>query len=422
MTESEDISALEAVIDEIDELIVDDELEQAQEALNDALEEYGDVEELLLLRAEIALDAEDYEVCIAAVDDALKRVDSDEGRGQLLELRGYAQFYLDRLEAARSSFNEAIRTSGASWTALLGRAMVHEELLYFRAVMLDLERAIAMDDQEAQPFAIRGSIYLRRGQLSQAEDELSHALSLDPDDEESRLSLARLQATSQKTSAAIETLEPLVEEGRDPELMLPALLLRSQLSLTLGSTEAAEEDAQRAVDLAPDRPWGHLQLAASRLTAMRPGDAIAALKEAESTVDDIQQIPDAFALRASAYDQLEKPQKAKQMRDKAEGAARLPGVVYGDWLNPARNVPLNPNKPIDVRTLMEQIFDDPSQAPPGYEKALREVIDRVPSMIEENPEANKIRIQLPEVEGAEEAPNSLVLQVTRPKEQAGSQE
>lgn len=404
---------LDEAIETIDDRLVEGEFEAADQAVDEAIETFGDEEELLILRAEVALEAERYRECVLAVDDAVQRVDSDAANAQLLELRGYAQFYGDELDSARRSFNESIRTGGASWTALLGRAMVHEEMLYFRAAELDLDRAIAMDDQEAQPFAIRGSLHLRRGDLDEAEQDLAHALSLDPDDEESRLSLARLQAVARKTSAAIETLEPLVEQGRDPELVMPAALLRSQLSLTLGSVEVGTEDAESAIDAAPDAPWGYLQLAACRLTAMKPGDAIAAVKEAESRVDEARQIPDAFALRASAYNQLDKPEKAQKMRDRAEGAARLPDIVYGEWLNPARNVPINPNKPIDARTLMGQLFDDPAEAPAGYEKALQDVVDRIPELIEENPESDKIQIRLPDIEGAEEAPKNLVLQVNQ---------
>ena len=416
-----DRSELEAVLDDIDEMLMEGQFDEAEAAIDEAIAEYGDVDDLLILRAESALEAEEYEECIFAVDDALEKVEDELTRGRLLESRGYAKFYVDQLDEARRAFNESVRLAGASWTALLGRAMVHEELLYFRAALLDLDRAIEMDDQEAQPFAIRGSIYLRQGQLEEAEGDLAHAISLDPHDEESRLNLARIQAIGRRTSAAIETLEPLVEHGEDRDFVMPAALLRSQLSLTLGSTDAGCEDAQRAIEVAPDEPWGHLQLAACRLTAMQPGEAVAALKEAESKVDDVDQIPDALALRASAYDQLEKPEKAAQMRDRAQGIARLPAVVYGEWLNPAQNLPINPNKPVDARTIMSQIFGDPEQAPEGYEEALRAVIDRIPQMIAENPEANQIRIRLPEVEGAEEAPNSLVLQVNRPKSTGGAE-
>ncbi len=406
---------IDEALEAVDELILEGQFEEADEALEAAIEAHGEHEALLMMRAELALEAEDYDECIAATDHALEHsaIEDDDTRGQLLELKGYAQFCVDDSESARQTFNEAIRLEGGRWEALLGRAMVHEELHYDRAAMLDLDRAIALDDQEAQPFSIRGQIRLRHGQLEEAEKDLGHAIEMDSQDEESRLNLARLQATAQKTSAAIETLEALVDDGGDPEYVMPGALLRSQLSLTLGSTDAAMEDAEVAVQAAPDEPWGHLQIAACKLTAMRPGEAIEAIKQAESKVDDPAQVPDAYALRASAYDQLDKPEKAKSMREKAEGTARLPAIVYGDWLNPARNVPINPNNPIDARTIMEQLFDDPSQAPEGYEQALRKAIDRIPQMVAENPGAERLRLQLPQIEGSQETPKSLVIEVNQ---------
>ncbi len=413
---------IDDTLDAIDDLIVEGHIEEADEAVEAAIDEHGQIDELLVMRAEVALEAEDYQVCIAAVEDALDAVEGDDLRGQLLELKGYALFYADDLDEARQTFNEAIRAADPSWTAILGRAMVHEEMLYDRAAMLDLDRAIAMDDQEAEPFSIRGMIRLRNGQLDEARKDLAHAANMDPHDEQARLNLARLQAVAGHTSEAIETLEPLVDYGEDPEMVMPAALLRSQLSLTLGSAEAAGEDAQKAIDAAPDEPWGHLQLAACRISAMDGGEAIAAIKEAESKVDDIDEIPDAYALRASAYEQLEKFDKAEQMRNQAQGTAKLPGVVYGQWLNPAENVPINPDKPIDARMLMEQIFADPSQAPDGYEEQLQQIINSVPERIADNPDAEKLRIPLPEIPGSEEAPKSLVVQVTRAmKQEAGEQ-
>ncbi len=413
---------VDEAVDGIDELIAQGEFEEADEALEGAIERFGEVEELLVLRAELALEAEEYGECVAAAEYALNNGEEydDEVRGQLLELKGYAQFCLDDSEEARKSFNEAIRVGGGRWEALLGRAMVHEDLFYDRAALLDLDRAIAVDDQEAQPFAIRGNIRLRSGNLEEAEKDLEHAVDIDPDDEESRLSLARVQATARKTSAAMETLEPLVEGGEDPAYVMPAALLRSQLSLTLGSTDAAREDAEVAIEAAADEPWGYLQLAACELTAMRPGDAISASKKAEATVDDVSQIPDIYALRASAYDQLEKADKAKQMRQKAEGTARLPAVVYGEILNPAQNVPINPDKPIDARTLMEQIFEDPSQAPEGYEEALRQAIARIPELIQQNPGAERLRLNLPQIPGSQEAPKSLVIEVNQRTKSGGA--
>ncbi|MFU8802406.1 MAG: tetratricopeptide repeat protein [Bradymonadaceae bacterium] len=410
------MSTLEA----IEELVVEGELDEAEERLDEAMETFGEEPRLLVLRAEIALDAEDFEECLVATRHALKNeaLNGEEAapeRARLLALEAYANFYLDKVEEARVLFNEAVRADGTSWTAILGRAMVHEHKGYLRATLLDVDRAIELDDQESQPFAIRASVYLRSGALEEAERDFGSAVELDPADEEARLQLARLQALDRRTAAAIETLEPLVEEGEDPEFVIPAALLRSQLSLTLGSYEAAGEDAQKAIDLDPDLPWGYLQLAACHLTAMNAGKALETLKEAAARVNNERDLPDLFALRASAYDQLEKTEKARELREAAEGWARLPSFVYGEILNPAQNVPINPNKPVDVRSLLTDLFGDPALAPEGYERAIREVVDRIPELVAQNPGVGRIQIELPQVEGMEGPPRTLVLQVNNPK-------
>lgn len=397
-------------VEEIEDLLEEGDLEAAETAIDSAIDTLGPVNELLLLRAEVALEQEEFALCIAGIDGALKELEDQETRGQLLSSKGYAHFYLNELEEARGAFNEAVRLTEGQWSALIGRAMVHEELRYFRATLLDVDRLIATDDQEGQPFAIRGSIQMAYGNLEEARKDFERAVELDQEDEESRLQLARLLAVAKLTAEAMEVLEYLVDKGEDPDMVVPGALLRSQLSLTLGSTEAASEDAQKAINLQPELPWGYLQLAACHLTALNAGDAITALKHAEERVSDLRDAPDIHVLRASAYEQLDKPGKAAESRQNAEGSARLPAFVYGDVLNPARNVPLNPNKPVDVRALITQLFGSAEKAPPGYEDAVRNVIDKIPELVQQNPGANQLRIQLPMVKGMTSAP-SLVIQV-----------
>lgn len=416
-TDQQTDGGLDEAIAQIDDHILEGDLEAAGDALARAVETHGAHERLDVLGVELTLEAEDYARTVEQADAALETVADERLRGRLLAFKGYAHYYADRIDDARQAFNAAVQAAPELWTAVMGRALVHEYLDFTNAALIDLDRAIAIDDMEAQPFALRGMIRLRRGQLDEAREDLAYALECDPWDEESRLNLARLQALAQRSAEARETLEPLVDEGDDPDFVVPGALLRSQLSLGLGSYEAAEDDAMRAVELDPDRPWGWLQVAACRLTAANPGQAIEALKEAERRMGDVRDYPDLFALRASAYDQLEKPDKAAAERDRAEGAARLPEIVYGEHLNPSANVPVNPNKPIDVRSLMRQIFGDANQAPDGYEAMLRDIVDRIPEFIEQNPNADKLNIELPQIEGMEQAPGNLVIQVNKQRQQ-----
>ena len=399
------------VIDEIDEHLVAGEFDEAESLWEEAREEFGDDPELAILGAEIPYERGDWEACLERVEEGRAQELDPELDAELLGLKGYALFYLDRDDEARQAFNDAVGADPEAWTALVGRATVHEHFGFLQAALLDLDRAIQLDDQEPEPFAMRGAVYMQLGEQRQATRDFGYAVEIDPYDEESRLNLARLKALGDEASEAIELLEPIVEESEDPDFLVPAALLRSQMSLALGSTDAALEDAETAAEASPDEPWGYLQMAAAHLSASKPGDAIAVLKEAESRVDADDEIPDLYGLRASAYEQLGKPEKAAEQQKRGSGAARLPEIVYGPDLNPARDLPVDPNQPISVEALLTEIFGDPDEAPPGYAEEIRDLLGRIPEIAEENPGAKQVEIELPPLEPGGESPGQLMIDI-----------
>lgn len=399
------------VIDDIDEHLAEREFDEAESLWDQAREEFGDDPELLVIGAEIPFEREDWETCIERAEEGREADLEPEIEAELLALRGYALFYLDREDQARVVFNEAVGLDDEAWMALLGRATVHEHLGYLQAALLDLDRAIYLDDQEPEPFALRGMVHIQLGHQQEAERDLGHAVDIEPYDDESRLNLARLKALGDDAATATELLEPIVEEAEEPELLVPAALLRSQMSLTLGSTDAAIEDAETAMSLLPDDPWGYLQKAAALLSASKPGDAISVLDEAEAQIPAGEDVPDLHALRASAYKQLGKEQKAAEHQQQGQGSARLPEIVYGPELNPARDVPVDPNQPISVDALLEEVFGDPDEAPPGYREEVRDMLGRIPEIAEENPGAKQVEIELPPLEPGGESPGQLVIDI-----------
>lgn len=408
--------SVEEILANIEDLIEEEQYDQAQELAQSALELHSDDANVHATFTEILVEKEEYEHAITHLDGLLEGEDSsfdDEARGNLLNIKAHAQFYNKDFDVARHTFNDALRADKENWTALIGRAMVHESMGFYVASILDLDHAVSIDDQEPEPFSLRGQVYLKRGDLEEAARDFGYSVEIDAGDENAALQYARLVSLQGRTADAIEALEFLVEQGQETDYVYPGALLRSQLSLTLGSSEAAAEDANRAIDLLPESPWGYLQLAACHITGMKGDDALAALKKAESLIEDPRDIPDIFVLRANAYELNDKHDQAQREKKKAEGAARLPYVVYGPILNPARNAPLNPDRPIDIRAILTDLFGDPNDAPDGYEDALRDVIDKIPSIIEENPDVERIQIELPEVEGMREGTRNLVIQVNK---------
>ena len=416
---------IDAIVERFDELVIDDELERAQAFLAAALEEHPGQVKLRAARAELLIELDEPEEGMALIEELLEELDEEEEEEldafvELLNLKAHAHHFSDEYEQARRTFNRTLRLDTEFWSALIGRATVHDRMGFLIAAMLDLDHAIAIDDQEGAPFALRAKIFLKRGQVDEAKRDFGYALDSAPYDEESRLELARIHARQGATGEAIELLEPLIEQGLEDDLVAVGALLRSQLSMALGSAAAAIEDAEVTVERWPDRPWGYLQRAACELSSMNAEQALESLKVAARQVKNLRDVPDIPALRASAYEQLDRLDKASRERAKVEGMARLPAIVYGPILNPARNVPINPDKPIDVRAIMSDLFGQPDRAPAGYEDALRDIIDQIPEIIEDNPGVERIHIELPQVQGMRGEARNLVIQVNQ-QQQAQAQ-
>lgn len=411
---------VDQIIERFDEMLFDDEMEQAREFIDAAIAAHPEEVKLRASKAELEIEEDNYEEGIAILDELLDQTEDDEELAVLLNLKSYASYYTGDLDVARRTFNRTLRHDPELWSALVGRATVHDRMGFLVAAMLDLDHAIEIDDQEADPFALRARIYMKRGAVDEAEKNFDYAIESNPYDEESRLQLARIRARKGNTVDAIELLEPVLDQGEDTDVVAVGALLRSQLSMMLGSTEAALEDAELSIENWPERPWGYLQKAACLLSAMNADEALKVLKEAERCVENVRDVPDISALRASAYEQLEKHDKAKRERNKVEGSARLPGIVYGPILNPAANVPINPDKPIDVRAILADLFGKADRAPNGYEDALRDIIDRLPEIISDNPNVERIQIELPQVPGMRGPARNLVIQVNQ--NQGGEQQ
>ncbi len=407
------MTELSSYVETIEDALFDGDVDSATSALKNAFEDHPNAFELAVLKAEIALEEEEYAKSLELCEKALVNIDDPEWEARTYSCRGYAAFYNDDPESARQYFNAAIGKDVDLINALTGRAIVHEHMGFYNAAMLDLDRIIEADDQDGQPFAIRGSIHVRLGNIEIAEGDLHHAVQMDPEDEESRLNLARIHALHQRTNPAMEALGWLVEKGETPEFVAPGAILRSQLSLLSKASEAALEDAETAIALIPDEPWGYLQAAASVIAhGVDGGKAIALLKQAESKVENARDLPDLWSLRASAYDIMGKEDRALELRKDTEGSARLPGYVYG-FLNPVQNIPINPNKPIDIRALLDDLFGEAQRAPEGYEDLLRQIVKQLPEIIKEHPDVGTLHIDLPEAPGMVGGKRQLVLNVNK---------
>lgn len=134
------------------------------------------------------------------------------------------------------------------------------------------------------------------------------------------------------------------------------------------------------------------------------------LDQAEARIEEPRDMPDYLELRAAASEHLGRSQEAEDYRHRIRGSARLPEVVYGEALNPADRVPINPDQPLDVRSILEELFDDPERAPEGYADKIRDLLDRVSEVAEQNPETREIEIELPPIEEGGPSPGEIVFE------------
>src|SRR5690554_4959533 len=145
MSEQDNKDGLQAAIDAIKIAIAEEDYDQAQSDLEQAQKTFGNVAALFVIRAELELELEHYDACLEIVKEGLVAVEDPKERAKLLVAQGYSQFYLDQIEEARATFNDAVRANNECTQAFVGRAMVHEHRGFFHAAMLDLNRVIEMD-------------------------------------------------------------------------------------------------------------------------------------------------------------------------------------------------------------------------------------------------------------------------------------
>ena len=123
---------------------------------------------------------------------------------------------------------------------------------------------------------LMGAVKYQQGQLSQAQDNLRRYLARDSHNESARKLLARVHYVQKDFQAVIETLKPLADSTRDPQV----LAMLGSTYLQSGHAAEATQALERAVALAPDAAPFRNQLALSLLSAGQQDRAEAELQTA----------------------------------------------------------------------------------------------------------------------------------------------
>jgi tetratricopeptide (TPR) repeat protein len=113
-----------------------------------------------------------------------------------------------------------------------------------------VQRVIDKDPKLAQPWAIRGKIYLVQRDFAHAEPDLLKAIELDPNLEPAYQLLAQLYVASDRQEEAIAKLNDYVDKNK----AVPALMQLAMINQQAKHFDAARDAYEKVLTVAPNSP------------------------------------------------------------------------------------------------------------------------------------------------------------------------
>jgi tetratricopeptide (TPR) repeat protein len=113
-----------------------------------------------------------------------------------------------------------------------------------------VQKLIDKDPKLAQPWAVRGKIYLAQRDFAHAEPDLLKATELDPNLEPAYQLLAQLYASSNRQEEAIAKLNAFVERNK----AVPALMQLAMINQLAKHFDAARDAYEKVLTVAPNSP------------------------------------------------------------------------------------------------------------------------------------------------------------------------
>ena len=169
-------------------------------------------------------------------------------------------------------------TFGQAWH---GRGISHAQNGDFFRALQDYARALdfsALPENQANVYYDRANVYLRQNRMDAALGDLDSAISVWPEDVDSRRLRARIMALENQNEAALTDYETLLE-------LMPGdvdiLLERAYLHMQRGAGAAAARDYDAAVALAPEDPLVLSERAAFRANS---GQIAASLADIDAAI------------------------------------------------------------------------------------------------------------------------------------------
>ncbi len=368
------------------DLIHDEDFEAALEALDGAEGPEAD-----LLRAEALIGQEEYEDA-AELLETLADLDAPGEDAAPFALLGLCHYYLDELDEAHEALNAALRIDRNHITALHARALVLRDKEFHRASALDIDKALAIlegdaerSDLLADTYNLRASFALDDKDLDIAAHNLHLAVQADPDNTEYALDHARLLAVLSRTDEALHAADAILQ--RD-DLCIEAWLLKSQLLYLQGKLDDAIANTRAALNADAEEPFIHLQLASFLAYQSRWEEALQTADAAIALDDDIV---DGHQIRALALENLDRADEIDEETEDLRGETPdLPAFIYGDRVDPyemasgalEQAAQMDPEQ---LKAAVEQLFAS-GQLPEALRPMIEMTLQNLPALLDQFPQ------------------------------------
>jgi len=206
---------------------------------------------------------------------------------------GLALVRLNRLDEATECFKQSVTLDprNADARASLGQALAESGNL--GAAIREYRAALSLNPRLATVHENLGFAYLTVNEIEQARREFERTVYLQPRSPDSLIELGRLDAASSQPLRALGRLSRAAHyRPRDPEIHW----LRAKIMWDQGALGLAESLFRQAINLDPENAESHIQLGLFLEKTGRCGEALEALTEAWSLLQDADEpVPETLA-------------------------------------------------------------------------------------------------------------------------------
>ena len=202
-----------------------------------------------MLQSQLAYAAKDYTNARDMSQRLLKSIPNDP---TALRLAGMIEYQLKSYDQAENMFARALTAAPESLPARRGLAVTYSTTGQYGKLLGILTPVISSFDNDAEMLALAGEAFLRNGDIPKAEQLLSRATTLAPNDSNKRTALAMTKFAKGDTDLAILDLEQISvsDTGVTADLALVSALMRkAQWNKALSAIDIFEK--KRPADALP---------------------------------------------------------------------------------------------------------------------------------------------------------------------------